>query len=157
MLKGVQGFRNGVPMWKSINPSIFPSHTLSSAGSLPFWAPPLVNHCDPNSAPRTSLLRRPQPSRPQYKPPGSKNRPFVHILHLTLHKPIGVPRLHDPGQPESQVRVVQLRLRLDRHRHSARAEHAGASNLVEDRRLRSAVAAKDYERYEEDDGRREKV
>lgn len=144
-------------MWKSIiNPNHFSRHTLSSAGSLPSWAPPLVNHCDPNSARRTSLLRRPQPSRPQYKPPGSEDRPFVHILHLTPHKPIGFPRLHNPGQPESQVRVVQLRLRLDRHRHGAGAEHAGASDLVEDRRLWSAVAGKDYERYTEDDGRREK-
>lgn len=49
--------------------------------------------------------------------------------HLAFDEAVKLPRFRYPGQPEYHVGVVELRLRLYRHRHGAVAEGARASDL----------------------------
>lgn len=105
--------------WESLNLMPYSGQALYL---LQFSTPLLMNHPDPNS--RHALTRR-ETSPPERKPPWSKLYPFIHKLHINLRKPIVNSHLHQPREPESQIPMIQLRLRLLRHRHRAIAEEAG--------------------------------
>lgn len=54
---------------------------------------------------------------------------MVHEAHVALPEAELLPGLHHAREPESEVGVVQLRSRVDRHLDGTVAEHARASDL----------------------------